>query len=190
MYKRTSRKGSALHGQVPRYLCKTMESPYSRVPYHGTTVSASVPVSRDCMCGREFEFRVDGCYLCSVCGQVKGSYYEDMPAWHGLATKGPPTCYDCRTHLANHLAPVTRYLEARYVEKIKAVFPLIYRTFFRVAPHRKNFCSYGFVIRELLRMMHVECGHLPLKIVKTKAKLKENQKYWEDINGLINIRIS
>lgn len=171
------------------YLCMQLPSQFAGLCYPSTDIPGSTPLGRECECDRAFEFQIDGCYLCSNCGQVQGSYYEDMPSWHGLSTRGPSTCYDCRTHLANHLAPVTKYIDAWAIEKIKATFPLIYRTFFKIAPTRKNFCSYGFVIKKMLEMMGVPCEHIPLKIVKTKQKLRENENYWTAINESIKINL-
>ena len=190
VFKRPSRRVCGPRVDLAKFIGIRVDSEYERSPYPGTDI---YPTQRalgpaECDCNREFEFPYDGNFTCSRCGLVKQCIYEEMPVWHGLSTKVQGSCYDCKTHLGNHLAPVTRYLDARSIEKIKAVFPLVYKTFFNIAKHRKNFCSYGFVIKKLLEMMGVDCTNIPLKIVKTKAKLRENERYWRDIRSVITIR--
>lgn len=115
--------------------------------------------------------------------------YEAMPAWHGLNTRGTRQRYDPKTHMNAQINPILKYIDAEYAEKIRAVFPLLFRTFFKVVPERKNFMSYGFVIMKLLHMMGLSTSGIPIKMVKTKSKLKQAELYWTRMLSQVTLNL-
>ena len=94
--------------------------------------------------------------------------------------------YDFKTHLDRHMKPLVKAdVPGHVLQRVRGVFPHVYRTFFRLYPKRKNFLSYGFVLRKLLARDDCEryCHLLPT--VKTPSKVAEAEAAWERIKGHI-----
>ena len=130
-------------------------------------------------------FEIDGFETCPACGKVGRPVYAPVPSWHGTCTRSPSKPYNSSTHMNANLSKIKDKISHYHLEKVLAVFPLIFKTFFKIAPKRKNFMSYGFVINKLLLEMGVDTSDMGISMVKTKQKIKENEAYW----GLIRSRV-
>lgn len=146
--------------------------------------------AESCGCDLEFKYIENGFELCTSCGFDGRPEYEEMPNWHGLSTKRERVVYNPQTHMNNKLRPLLRHVDSVCSHKIMAVFPAIFKTFFLVAPERKNFMSYGFVIMKLLHMMGVDTANVPIKMIKTKSKLAQCEKYWEKILSRMKLNLT
>eukprot|EP00951_Prasinocladus_malaysianus_P017725 scaffold140188_cov33-Prasinocladus_malaysianus.AAC.5 len=144
-YKRPSRRSTG-KGALPAYLCNIrLPSPY--LSHWGKETAAGFSKAKHgCGCGRDFEIESDGFFVCTSCGVLAGPVYKAVPEWHKTSTVVRKTCYNPLSHVNTHLAPLLKDVSSYHAEKIKAVFPQLYKAFFVIAPTRKNFMSYGFVI--------------------------------------------
>lgn len=76
-----------------------------------------------------------------------------------------------------------------YMETIIKVFPLVYDTFKKHCPGRKNMICYGYVIIKLLEKMGMNGKDYGVKTVVTKAKIKENERLWNIIDSNCGLNI-
>lgn len=108
-------------------------------------------------------------------------------AWHGTHTIIRQQTYDYLKYLDRHVQKLNGKIPHACMRKIRAVFPSLYRTFFKVAPKRKNFMSYGFVLRKLLGMMRVTYDQALVPTIKTKSKIKACECYWAEILARVDL---
>ena len=140
-----------------------------------------------CACGTGTEVVKDGQYVCTKCGIVKDPVCVAAHAWHGTHTIIRQQTYDYLKYLDKHTLKLCGKIPYHCVRKIRAVFPVLYRAFFKVAPKRKNFMSYGFVLRKLLDLMRVPYDHALVPTIKTKSKVKACEGYWDEMLGLVDM---
>lgn len=134
-----------------------------------------------CCAVREFQTVKDGMHVCVLCGLVRGNVYQEPPVWHGTHSIVRKAVYDFRKHVDRHLARISARVCTADLDRIRAVFPNIYKAFFVVAPKRRNFMSYGFVIKKLLLMLGRDVRGLDITVVKTPCKVRDCEKYWRGI---------
>lgn len=130
----------------------------------------------------------DGSTVCTLCGYSRGNVYQEPPVWHGTHTIVRKSVYDFRKHAERHLQRLNGTVDGRDIEKVRAVFPVLHEAFFKVAPHRKNFMSYGFVIRKLLRLLDVDTSKLDISSLKTPSKIRDCETYWKGIVARVDLR--
>lgn len=138
-----------------------------------------------CSCGTSADLiESEGQYVCTSCGLVSGNIYDMVATWHGTHVITKKQVYDYNKHMERHLKPLFGKIEHVYIRKVQAVFPVAYKAFFKIAPNRKNFMSYGFVIRKLLQMMCCDVRKLNIPTVKTPSKVRDCERYW---SGMLEI---
>ena len=151
--------------------------------------SVKKPSPEPCSCDKDQEIERDGCYVCCVCGEVKGPVYITAQAWHGTSTIVRAQKYDFMKYADNtYLRKLLSKIPYIYTIKIKAVLPKLYETFFKVAPGRKNFMSYGFVLRKLLEMMGVDHTCYGVPTVKTPSKVRACEAYWKAMLARVDLK--
>lgn len=62
--------------------------------------------------------------------------------------------------------------------RVRALFARLYRVFFKLFPKRKNFMSYGFVLRKILIAQGLSEYASSLPTVKTPCKIRECEHAW------------
>jgi len=168
----------------------------SPVPLDLTEFLAKVkrirPVVREtspggCSCEGDTDTVKDGQYVCTVCGTVKDPVMVAPPVWSGTHTIIRRQAYDYLKYLDRHMTKLNGNVPHRAVEKIRAVFPVLYKGFFKVAPNRKNFMSYGFVLRKLLDAMCVTYSPGLIPTIKTKSRVRACESYWSQILAIVNL---
>ena len=140
----------------------------------------------ECTCGKIHEVEDQGIYVCTICGITKDPVYVAQNAWNGTHTIFTKQYYDPCKYLDKHLQKCTTTVPHRYLRRIRAIFPQIFRIFFVLVPKRKNFMSYGFVIRKLLDFMGQEYSDITVPTIKTACKIKQCEDYWKLMLGTID----
>lgn len=154
--------------------------------------AALPPVSNNgtdtCTCADQDQVEKDGCYVCTSCGTITGNVYEVAQAWHGTHTIKTKQCYDFLKYTERKLDCIRGKIPHIYAVKIRAVFPPIYKAFFKIAPERHNFMSYGFVIQKLLDLMQIECPKIKIKPLKTPSKKACHERWWSLILERVDLK--
>ncbi len=143
-------------------------------------------VSPECPCTSDLEVINDGMYVCTRCGLIKDPVYVAPCEWHGTHTIIQKQYYDPLKYLDKHMRKLVGHVPHNCTRQIRALFPKIFKTFFEVAPARKNFMSYGFVLRKLLDMMHLPYDDKTVPTIKTPCKVKLCEGYWTLIIHAVN----
>lgn len=153
----------------------------NKKPYHvpSTTV--------ECTCSKEYEYDKDGVFVCTLCGLCKDPVYDAPNSWDGTHTVLHKQFYDPCKYLDKHLQKCVSHVPHTTLRKIRAIFPKIFRTFFILVPHRKNFMSYGFVIRKLLDIMKVTYTDATVPTIKTACKIRQCQQWWDTIEASVDL---
>lgn len=127
--------------------------------------------------------------VCSTCGLCFPETYIESYARESDARCIPnKNRYDFKTHLHRHLQPLVKAgAPGHVVKRLQGLFPAIYRAYFRIHPKRKNFTSYGFILRNLLvrEGMTQYCHVFPT--LKTPSKLEEAQETWAKIRERLGL---
>ena len=142
--------------------------------------------SPECPCTSDMEVEKDGLYVCTQCGLVKDPVYVAPCEWHGTHTITHKQYYDPLKYLDKHMRRLAGRVPHDCTRQIRALFPKIFKTFFEVAPLRKNFMSYGFVLRKLLDMMRLPYDDNTVPTIKTPCKVKLCEGYWTMIIHVVN----
>lgn len=144
-------------------------------------------VSNTCPCSQEDEDETNGLYVCTSCGVIKGPVYVAAHAWHGTHTIIHKQTYDFLKYLDKHMQKMSGKVPHDAIRKIRAVFPRIFNTFFKIAPLRKNFMSYGFVMRKLMDIMKLPYDDRLIPTIKTGSRVRLCESYWTLILTRINL---
>lgn len=178
-YRRPSKRASGRPYPEGVYNNWSVPTEYMKLAMSEPFMGPPAPPGGGCKHPQDAETVSNGCVVCTACGAVKGQAFASVPHWYGSHSEIRKHCYDPGTHMNACLAPLAGAVPSDILLKIKAVFPLVFRGFFRAAPQRKNFLSYPFVIEKLLGMQGVDTSALPLKRVKTRSRLKQNELLWD-----------
>ena len=136
-----------------------------------------------CRCGTQHTVLVDGVHTCFQCAIVGQAICTEAPYRTDGARYTPKIHrYDFKNHLDRHMQPIQSLIPGLASRRIRGIFPRIYRVFFKLYPKRKNFMSYGFVLRKLLvaEGLSPDIGNLPT--VKTPCKVRECEEAWRAIS--------
>lgn len=121
--------------------------------------------------------------VCEVCGLCSREEYTEGYASSDDSRYTPNrNRYDFKTHLHRHLQPLVKAgAPGHVIRRIQGIFPTIYRTYFRIHPKRKNFTSYGWILRRLCEREGISqyCHVLPT--LKTPSKAREAEETWTKI---------
>lgn len=133
------------------------------------------------VCEHQSEHRLvsKGTVICTLCATVLCTTYEEAPYRSATARYTPNIHrYDYKTHLHRHLSSV-KGVPNDSMCRVRATFARMYRVFFKLFPKRKNFMSYGFVLRKIMEAQGLSQYTSTLSVVKTPCKIKECEHAWK-----------
>lgn len=140
-----------------------------------------------CQCNKDSNLgrniRITQESVCDSCGLCYPEpYVENYAKEQDLRYTPNKNRYDFKTHLHRHLQPLVKAgAPGHVINRIRGLFPAVYRTYFRIHPKRKNFTSYGFILRNLcVREGLTQYSHV-FPTLKTPSKLKEAEETWSKI---------
>lgn len=187
-------------GKPPKELTPLKTPPITRMPHryskrdiYGTTTPAYLAARNFkielCDCGSENTSYEDGYEVCMSCALVGGSVKAAPPVWHGTHSIIKKHFYDPSNYMKVRLKRLSKGVPGHAMRKLEAVFPTIYRAFFKCVPHRKNFMDYGFVIKRLLELQGLDPERFNIKSVVTPSKIRDCQMYWKLVMCKVDIHI-
>jgi hypothetical protein len=110
-------------------------------------------------------------------------------AWEAGAEQKPPSTYNFKNHVQRYLRPIRPYISREMNAIIETLFPDILNAFFAIAPRRKNFISYAYVIGLILREYGYDTAGIPIPVLKTPSKIREACEFWAQIKLKIGFRV-
>jgi hypothetical protein len=143
-------------------------------PWHATPRCVSGEAAHDWT-------EVDGIYTCRACGLCGDSVRSENPYCTSPRFTAKQNRYNFMNHLDRHLKPLTENLTVEECRRVRGTFPRVYRVFFKIYPNRKNFMSYGFVLRKIMVREGLERYVSLVPTIKTPSKVRESEEAWRRI---------
>jgi hypothetical protein len=152
-------------------------------------IKAEVHEQKDCCksCGWYERVYSGGLLTCTSCGVQDPSTREFVhpDSWESGAEPKPASTYNFKNHVQKYLKPIRSRVPPVFIANIEAIFPDILNAFFSIAPHRKNFISYAYIIGQILREYGFDTEDLPIPTLKTPSKIREAAEFWYEIKKKI-----
>jgi hypothetical protein len=147
---------------------------------------------KDCCksCGWHERVYSGGLLTCTSCGLQDPSttQFVQPESWESGAEPKAASTYNFKNHVQKYLKPIRLYVSSILIDTIEDIFPDILNAFFALAPHRKNFISYAYVIGLILRDYGVNTDGLPIPVLKTPSKVREACDFWFEIKRKIGFK--
>jgi hypothetical protein len=109
-------------------------------------------------------------------------------AWESGAEPAAASTYNFKNHVKKYLKPIRPHVPSYLIDKIEDMFPDILNAFFAIAPRRKNFINYAYVIGLILRDCGINTDGLPIPVLKTPSKVREACDFWFEIKRKIGFK--